>query len=235
MIEMEDTLYEYIKDRIGRDIKPVKPLGPPWKRASLLFGVWFIMVALVLVLFGLRPDTAALGPGLFWILPLIQLLSAYAVIVLCIRLTVPGSAVASSVMAGFVAFGVAVHLAVSWILFHLSPVEVEPGKDFHATSVCLIITFCLSILPLVPALALSRRGMPSHPAAVGLVCGFACGLSAEAVWRLHCPYNSWAHVLSSHTTAVLAAALLGWILSLIFFGYYGKRLPRPASSPDERP
>jgi hypothetical protein len=226
--------FEKIRNQIRQDLEPVKPLGPPWRRASILFGVWFVLVALVLILFGLRPDTDALGgPWLFWILPLVQLFSAYAVIVLGIRLTVPGSAVASSFMAGFVALGVAVHLAVSWTMFHLSPIEVEPGKDFHASSVCLAITLCLSILPLVSALAISRRGMPSHPGSVGLVCGFACGLSAEAVWRLHCPYNSWTHILSSHTTAVLAAVLLGWILSRLFFRYYGKRQSRPASSPDE--
>ena len=227
---MEDMQYEKLKDQIQYDMEPVKALAPPWKRASSLFIIWFFLAALVLLLFGLRQDTDALGPWLFWTLPLVQLFSAYAVAILGVRLTVPGSAVATSVLAGMLSLGVAVHLAVSWIIFHLSPVGVEPGKDFHASSVCLVITLCLSILPLVLALTLCSRGLTSRPVFVGLACGLACGLSAEAVWRLHCPYNNWSHILSSHTAAVLAAALVGWILSFIFFRRFSKRRSRSETS-----
>lgn len=226
MSVMEDMQFEKLKDRIQYDMEPVKALAPPWKRTSFLFIIWFFLAALVLLLFGLRQDADALGPWLFWILPLVQLFSAYAVVVLSVRLTVPGSAVAPSVLAGMLSLGVAVHLAVSWIIFHLSPVGVEPGKDFYASSVCLVITLCLSILPLVLALTLCSRGFTSRPVVVGLALGLACGLSAEAVWRLHCPYNNWSHILSSHTAAVLAAALVGWILSFIFFRHFSKRRSR---------
>ena len=235
MFAMEDMPFDKIKDQIQNDMEPVKPFAPPWRRASFLFGVWVFLVALVILVFGLRHDTDALGPWLFWILPLGQLLSAYAVIVLSVRLTVPGSAVATSVLAGLVFLGAAAHLAVSWIMFYLSPIGVEPGKDFHASSVCLIITLCLSILPLVTALTLSFRGLPTRPLVVGLACGFASGLSAEAVWRLHCPYNAWSHILTSHTVAVLAAVILGWVLSFVFSRHFSKRRFRTGSSRHESP
>ncbi len=217
MLVMEEMPFEKLKDRIEEDMAPVKSYAPPWRRASFLFGIWSLLGALVLLLFGLRQDANALGPWILWLLPLVQLLSAYALIILSIRLTIPGSAVATTILVALALLGVAVHLAVSWILVHLSPIGVELGEDLRASSVCLIITLCLSILPLVMALTLCSRGFPSRPIVVGLACGFACGLSAEAIWRLHCPYNAWSHILSSHTLAVLAAVLLGWILSLIFF------------------
>lgn len=224
---MEDMPFEKIKDRVRQDWGPIKPFAPPWKRSAFLFGVWLILAALNLTLFGPRPDADVLGPWYFWILPIVQLLSAYAVIVLGVRLTVPGSAAAPSVVAGLAFLGAAVHLAVSWMIFQISPVEVEAGRHILISLVCLVFTLSLSILPLVLALVMSRRGMPSRPAVVGLACGFACGLSAEAVWRMHCPYSSWSHILSSHTAAVLAAVLLGWILSLVFFRHYGKRQSKP--------
>jgi hypothetical protein len=231
MYAMEDMPFENLKDKIRKDMAPVKAFAPPWKRASFLFGIWFLLGVLVLLLFGLRHDADALGPWLFWLLPLIQLLTAYAVILLAVRLTVPGSAAAASVLAGLVLLGVAVHLAVAAIMFHFSPVEAAPGKDFHASAVCLIITFCISIFPLVPALILCARGLTSRPIAVGVASGFACGLSAEAVWRLHCPYNDWGHILSSHTLAILAAVVLGWILSFIFFRRLPKKRFRYESNP----
>ena len=231
MFVMEDMQFEKLKNQIQSDMEPVKALAPAWKRASFLFVIWFFLAALVLLLFGLRQDTDALGPWLFWVLPLFQLLSAYAIVIISVRLTVPGSAVAPSVLAGLLSLGMTVHLAVSWIIFHLSPVGVEPGKEFYASSVCLVITLCLSILPLVLALVLCSRGLTYRPVVVGSACGFACGLSAEAIWRLHCPYNNWSHILSSHTAAVLAAVVVGWILSFIFFRRFSKRrsLPERAS------
>lgn len=214
---MKEMPFEKLKDRIQEDMAPVKSYAPPWKRAFYLFGIWIFLIALILLLFGLRQDTDALGPWLYWLLPLVQLLSAYAVIIISVRLTVPGSAVATSILAALVLVGVALHLSVSWIMFHLSPIGVDPGKGFQASSICLAITLSLSLLPLLLALALCSRGLTSRPIVVGLACGFASGLSAEALWRLHCPYNSWSHILSSHTVAVLAAVVLGWLLSLIFF------------------
>lgn len=214
---MDDLQYKKLKDQIGQDLKPVQALAPPWKRALSLLGLWGLMVLLVLVLFGLRPDSEALDPWLLWGLPLIQLLSAYAIITFSIRRTIPGSAVASSVLVGITLAGAAIHLAISSVIFHFSPIGVEPGHGVHAAVVCLLITFFLSLFPLVTVLYFCTRGLPSRPAVLGLIYGLGCGLSAEAVWRIHCPYNSWDHILVSHTGAVLATGLLGFILSTLYF------------------
>jgi hypothetical protein len=214
---MENMQYKQLKDQISRDLTPVQALAPTWKRACALFAVWALLILLVLFLFGIRPDSENLGPWLLWTLPLIQLLSAYAIVAVSIRWTIPGSAVPSSVLVGITLLGAAIHLAVSWFMFYLSPIGVEPDESTHAFTVCLVITLLLSLLPLITALVLSARGLPSRPAVLGLVFGFGCGLSAEAVWRLHCPYNSWNHILLSHTGAIIAAGLLGFVLSSLYF------------------
>jgi len=220
---MEDRLYEELKGRMQGDMMPVRPLTRTWKRASFLWLIWTALILLVLLSFGLRRDYESVGLWLTWILPLVQMFFAYMIIALSLRLTVPGSAVASSVLAGIALLGAAVHLTVSSIIFHLSPTVVEPGHDFHASAVCFGMTIVLSLLPIIAVLFLCWRGFPSHPSILGPACGLGCGLSAEAVWRLHCPFNSWSHILTSHTAAVAAAVLLGWLGSVLYSRYQWKR------------
>jgi hypothetical protein len=216
---MEDLLLNKLKDRMQRDMKPVRPLSSGWKRVSVLWAIWLGLALLVLLAFGLRRDHEAVGLWLVWILPLVQIVFAYSILVLSMRLTIPGSAVASSALAGTALLGAAAHLVVSSVIFHLSPAGVEPGHGVHASIVCFGLTLSLSLLPLAAVLYLCSRGFPSRPVILGLACGLGCGLSAEAVWRLHCPFNSWDHVLTSHTAAVAAAALLGWLGS----AWYSRR------------
>ena len=56
-----------------------------------------------------------------------------------------------------------------------------------------------------------------RPLILGLVCGVGCGLSGEAIWRMHCHYNSWGHILSSHFGAIIAAGLIGFLIGFLSF------------------
>jgi hypothetical protein len=161
----------------------------------------------------LRRDSEVLGPWMLWGLPLIQLLAAYITVAMALRLSLPGSEVSTSSLAGVALLGVAVHLAISGIVFHLSPIQVEAGRQMHLAIVCFLFTLGLGLIPLIFVRILSLKGLVSRPAILGLACGLGCGLTGEAAWRMHCPYSSWDHVLIAHSGAVLATALLGFILS----------------------
>jgi hypothetical protein len=100
-------------------------------------------------------------------------------------------------------------VAISEIMFHASPTRVEPGAALRMTITCFAITLGLGLIPLILILNISRKGLPMKPKVLGFLCGLGSGLAAESVWRLHCPFNSWTHILASHSTAVLATALLG--------------------------
>lgn len=213
----EETLYRKVKDQIQNDMAPVQALAPLWRRVLPLLLVWVALIGLVLVLFGLRSDSDELGPWITWGFPMIQLLAAYTIVALALRLTIPGSSVSTSLLAFFALLGIAIHLAVSEIVFRLSPIRVEAGRELDLGLFCFFVTLFLGLIPSLLIIFLSRQGLTARPLYLGLVCGIGCGLSGEAIWKLHCHYNSWDHILGSHFGAVLAAGLIGFLVGFLSF------------------
>ena len=213
----DDAVYIKIRDEISRDLKPVRPMAPVWKRLSPLPLIWILLAGLVIGGFGLRSDAEVLGQWISWSLPLMQVLIAYATVALALRLTIPGSEVASSLLFWLALLGISAHIAITGILSQLSPVRVEAGRDLHFVAVCFVFTLSLGMIPLIFLHFLSFRGLVSRPGLLGLIIGLGCGLSGEAVWRMHCPYSEWKHILVAHSGAVLATVLLGFAISCFAF------------------
>ncbi len=213
----EDSMYKRVKDKIQQDMKPVQALAPVWKRILPLLLVWAILMGLVIILFGLRSDSQLLGPWITWGFPMIQLLAVYAIVILALRWTIPGSSVPASFLTFFILLGVAIHLVISEIVFHLSPIHVEANRELDLAIFCFITTLVLGLIPLFFVIFLFRQGLPSRPVFLGLVCGLGCGLSGEAIWRMHCHYNSWNHILSAHTGAILVTGIIGFLIGFRFF------------------
>lgn len=214
---IEDTLHKKIRDQIQQDIRPVRALAPIWKRAMPLILIWLALIGLVVVLAGLRIDSDLLGPWIVWGFPVVQLLAAYVMVALALRLTIPGSSVSASFLAFVALLGIAIHLGISGIVFGLSPTHVEMNREIDVTIFCFVTTLVLSLIPSLFVIFISRQGLTSRPLILGLVCGVGCGLSGEAIWRMHCHYNSWGHILSSHFGAIIAAGLIGFLIGFLSF------------------
>jgi hypothetical protein len=220
----EDRLFEKIRNEVASDLAPVRPLGPPWKRAAILLPVWLLLVGIVLAGFGLRRDYPALGPWVVWNLTLFQTLAAYTAVACGVRLSVPGSLIPRPFLALIAVAASAIHWLISGIMFHLSPTRVEPGHEWRLALICFAVELCLGLIPLAVLLSLSKQGLPLRPVALGLVVGFGSGLTAEAAWRVHCPYNSWEHILMSHSSAILATAILGGVLGYLWHRHELKKV-----------
>ena len=212
----EDKVYSEIKDQIQHDMDPVRVLAPIRKRVLPLLLIWPILTGLVLIVFGLRSDAELLGPWITWGLPVVQLLAAYTIVALALRLTIPGSSVSPFFLAFLALAGIALHFGISELVFRLSPIRVEAGREMSVILVCFPVTLVLGLIPALFVILLSRQGMVSRPLFLGLVCGLGCGLSGEAIWRIHCPYNSWDHILKAHSGAILAAGLIGFLIGFLF-------------------
>jgi hypothetical protein len=226
---IEDRLYKKIRGKIQNDIGPVHALAPIWKRALPLLLIWLVLICLVVILTGLRNDSDLLGPWVVWGFPIVQLLIAYAMVALALRFTIPGLSVSASSLTLFALIGIAVHLAISGIVFRLSPTHVEANREMDLSLFCFLATFILSLIPSLFVVFLARQGFASHRLFLGLVCGIGCGLSGEAIWRMHCYYNSWDHILSAHTSAILAAGLAGFLI-----GFLSLRRRRPKSRSNQQ-
>ncbi len=211
----KSTLYEKIRDQIQHDMEPVRALAPLWKRVAPLLLIWLMLIGLVLVVFGLRSDSDLLGPWITWGLPVVQLLAAYAMLAFALRLTIPGSSISASFLAFLASLGIAVHLAIAEIVFRLSPSRVESSRELDLALICFFVTAFLGLIPSLYVVVLSRQGLASRPLFLGLVCGLGCGLSGEAIWRVHSPYNSWEHILTAHAGAILVTSVIGFLIGFL--------------------
>ena len=213
MIAMEeDKLFGKIRDAVASDLAPVRPLEPPWRRALILLFLWPFLVGIVLAAFGLRHDYDVLGAGIVWTSTFLETLAAYGIIAFGLRLTIPGSLVPAVFLWSLALMASFIHLIISGIMFHFSATRVKPSAVLSMTFTCFAITFFLGLVALTLILSISRKGLPMRPKSLGFICGLGSGLAAEAAWRIHCPFNSWNHILASHSTAVLATALLGGLV-----------------------
>jgi hypothetical protein len=212
---VEDKLDRKIRVQIQHEMKPVRALAPVRRRALPLLLIWPVLAGLVLMLFGLRSDSDVLGLGMTWGLPALQLLSAYAIIVLALRLTIPGSSAPASLLAFLALLGIAIHFVIAEMIFRVSPTRVEATSAHDIGLICFFVTLALSLIPSLFVIVLARQGLTPRPLFLGLVCGIACGLSGEAIWRMHCSYNAWDHILKSHSGPILAAGLIGFLIGFL--------------------
>ncbi|HUV12197.1 MAG TPA: NrsF family protein [Acidobacteriota bacterium] len=206
---IDDLLLERLKQEIASDLKPEEPLAPAWKRALFLFPVWGTLLALSVGGFGIRNDYEILGPWAAWVLALIQLAVAYLLAIAGLRLVIPGALLAAGSVRLAAILAIASHLGIAAITFQRSPVPVAADRIWELWAICFLITLMMSLLPLAAAAVFASKGLPFSPISLGALCGLGAGLAGEAAWRMHCHYTAWEHILAAHTSAVVAAAIVG--------------------------
>ncbi len=213
-----DHILDGLKDRLGGDFTPVKPLGAPWRRALIVLPLWLAIAGLVLAIFGFRTDYEKLGAGTTWSFGLIQLLVCFFLFSGALKSSIPARGSAPIVWAGLLVIGLSTHLATSWLSFNISPGWAEPGRELKSGLACLSAILIASSLPFLMGVFLLRAGLPLQPRVAGTLLGLASGLAAEGAWRLHCPITSWDHILPFHGGALLAGLVCG-----LLFGAYSAR------------
>jgi hypothetical protein len=81
------------------------------------------------------------------------------------------------------------------------------------TTECFVGTWISALPLLVGAVLLVSRAFPTRPWSAGLLAGLGAGAAADGGWRLFCHFTQPAHVLLSHTAGMLAAAVVGVLLA----------------------
>ncbi len=208
---MPDTIRppESLRRAVAADLRPVRPLAPPARRA-LAVAAWApIAAALVLAALGLRPDQSALGwPGL--VMPvLVEVAVGLALIALALAESVPARGAALTTALSMLGLATLAFVGqAAWTRGASAGVAVPHPLTSHGPS-----CFALQVAVGVPALALVAvlvaRAAPLRAAWAGMLGGAGAGFLAEGVYHLHCPITELRHVLVWHAAAVLALALLG--------------------------
>jgi len=212
----DDLLLERLKQEISSDLEPEQPLASAWKRALFLFPVWGALLLGAVGVLGIRDDYEVLGPGLAWSLALMQLSVAYLLVLVSLRLAIPGALLAISSLRLAAILAVLCHLAIAAFTFQRSPVAVPTDRTWELWAICFLITLLMSLLPLTIAVVFASKGLPFSPILGGALCGLGAGLAGEAAWRMHCHYTAWEHILVAHTSAVLVATIIGAVTGFLW-------------------
>jgi len=194
---------------VRRDLKPVRPLAPPSRRALALLPVALALLAGLPAFWGLRNNFAALGPGLAWGLSALQALAGLLIAGLALREAVPGRELSATAVGMTAVSGVALFVALTLVTEYEVPLPVPPGVWVRYAWEC----FGMAAVGSVPALAvvawLASRALPTRPAVAGAVYGLGAGLMADAGVRLFCWVSAPTHVLVAHGGAILFLAAAG--------------------------
>lgn len=194
---------------IARDLRPVRPLPPPARRAVALVPVGLLLLLGMPLLWGFRANLDAVGAALAWGPSLALMFGGLGVLALAMREAVPGRLLSRRLLAATVGGAATLVLAVAVLTNALVPTAVPPGADWQYAWECLGMAAGPGLLGVAAAAWLASRALPTRPPVAGALYGLGVGLMADAGARLFCWVSTPAHVLLAHGGAVLALVLAG--------------------------
>jgi hypothetical protein len=204
-----------LRDRIASDLKPTRPLRPPYVRALVLIP---LAVAIVLSVPGLRffrSDMQAIGVLKAWGFSFGQALAGLIIVGVALRESIPGRGLSRAAVVATFAAGLAIPFALLAVTASAFDVGPAPGRDLQEGIGCFRVSAISAIPALVAAAFLAARALPTRPGLAGALYGLGCGLIADAGLRLFCEYTVPTHVLFGHGGAIAAAMVFGALVAKI--------------------
>ena len=198
-----------LRRAIEADLRPVRPLASPWRRALGLVPIALVLLVISAAVFGLRVDSPDLGLSLTWGASVLQMLVGLAVMGFALREAVPGTLLTRRTAGVVLATGILLILAITWTTWATSPTFVPPRFNRVVWVICVGGTFASALPALFAAAWLVRRAYPLRPALAGALYGLGAGLLSDAGWRLFCHFSDPSHVFAAHTLAVLMVTVAG--------------------------
>jgi hypothetical protein len=208
-----DTLPPGLRAAVAADLRPVRVLPSPARRALAVLPIAFVLLVGSVVLFGLRRDAPSLGLLLTWGASSAQTLLGVLLIAAALRESVPGTALPRRTLAAAGAAAAAMVAMITWWTWWVAPDQGNPRAFGFVWRVCFGATILTALPPLAVALWLVAGAYPLRPRVAGALAGLGAGLLADAGWRLFCHFGDPRHVLGAHTAAVLVACLIGMLLA----------------------
>lgn len=209
---IRDSSFERIRDEVARDLEPVASLKPAWMSALVAIPLALLLLSVVLLVYGLRSDAAAIDHWALWGPVSLMVLAAYVVLWVALVQRSPESTVSwvwwIALLLGAIA------LQVGGAYWTLSESGSASALSPQTEAMCFWRISVLAVPPVLVALWFLSRGLPLRPRVAGLLGGVGGGLVSEGVYRLHCGLSHPAHVLVWHTTAILVMGLLGLVAGM---------------------
>jgi hypothetical protein len=204
------ALLDRVSASIGASLRPVRPIAPAWKMASLLFLIWAAIAfgsASALGLYGIHKLHGAQMGAVFPALAIFTWLAAVVSVAAMApggpRWRVPANP-ATLLLAIMTAW-----IAVDAILFH----DYQMGSFVPEGIPCLRAGLAVAVPTGIAAWLVLRRGFAVDAAGAGLAAGTLAGLAGLAMLEMHCPNLHAMHIMVWHTAVIPISALAGALLA----------------------
>jgi hypothetical protein len=204
-----------LRERIAHDLRPVRPLRSPGRRALVLLPLGLALIICIPALWGLRSNLALLGSGAAWGLSAVQSFAGLLLVGVALREAVPGRELSPLSIAAVVTAAVAVFVGQTLVTQSIAPYLAPPGVFARYLWECFWMSSATSFVPLAAAGWLAARALPTRPAVAGALYGLGAGLMNDAGVRLFCQVSSPAHVILAHGGAILFLVAAGMCTAIV--------------------
>jgi len=199
-------------DAVKRDLKPVRPLASPERRALALLPVGIALLIGLPEFWSWRTH-AVLAPWPSWGLSALETVLSLFMLTAGFREAVPGRELSGRTLTALMGAACVSFVLINTTLHSSAGISHALWMQWFWECIRTAITFSIPAL-IAPAWLVSRA-LPNRPALTGALCGFGVGLMADAGLRLICWDGDYAHVLVAHGGAILILVALGALSATI--------------------
>jgi hypothetical protein len=211
-----DLLPDALREAVGQDLRPVRPLSPAWQRTLVVATVATAVAAIAIGTIALRFDLGHMPLWLSWGCSALELVVGIVIVGLALREAIPGSAVPRGAAWAAVATGLVLQLIVGIATWMHSP-GMPAGSGWRAHGVGCMTHDAVRVLPIFVVTAwLVFRALPLRAPVAGLLGGAGAALAGDAITHLLCPMSDMRHVLVWHTGAIFGFMVVGYAVGALW-------------------
>lgn len=194
---------------VASDLRPVKPLSTPARRALALTPLGVALLVGMPLLWGLRENVSLVGDTLAWGVSGLQSCVGLAVVGLALRESIPGQELSRRSIAAAFFGSVLLVVMITLLTSFLVPTSVPPGADLRYFWECFFMALGPGLGAFAVAAMMATRAFPARPAVAGALYGLGTGIMTDSGSRIFCWVSSPGHVLAAHGGVVVFLMVLG--------------------------
>jgi hypothetical protein len=206
--------------RVQRDLRPVRPLAGPARRALALVPLGLLLLVGAPVFWGWRDGfSEPLAPWPSWALSAVETAAGLSTLAVGFREAVPGRELSKTTLVGLIGLVWLGFLGVNAATQMPVPAAIPLATNLRWIRECVADAAAFSVPALGVVGWLVARALPGRPGWTGALAGLGVGMMADAGLRLFCRDGALAHIVVAHGGAIAAVmalgALGGWLVERI--------------------
>lgn len=213
-----------LHDAVRRDLRPVRPLATPVRRALALLPLGLVLLFAFPELWRWQHHGSVSSPSA-WALSAFETAMSLVVLAACFREAVPGRRLGTGALASLALASLLVFVLVN--VTTRSPAGIPQALWLEWFGECIATALSWSVPAMLVPAWLVARALPARPGLTGALCGLGTGLMADAGMRIICRDGDYVHVLVAHGGAILVLMALGAATGLVVESIKARPLARP--------